>query len=188
MGFLQAQQHEIFLEQLRKFSVMRGLLVIQPLRGPLLAIGLEILADLGDQVECSADESILELHVVVEVGWQILAIPVFPVECKDVHVKEGIIPSIGNFAGLLFDHLLLIRLLILGVHGILIGCKFYLGVGVEDEVALDEVCFEVLQHDALGLVVVYLFLGLLGHQVDGFVEEGVLHYLLPRDAGVSVHC
>ena len=69
MGFLQAQQHEIFLEQLRKFSVMRCLLVKQPLRGALLAIDLEILADLGDEVECSADESILELHVVVEVGW-----------------------------------------------------------------------------------------------------------------------
>lgn len=134
---------------------------MKPLRTSLLVILIEILAKLTDQVESLPDQPVLELHVVVQVRGKDLLVFVAPVQSQDINMQKGIVSSECDTAGFLLDHQLLVALLVLGLDGFLVGGEVDLGVGVEKQIALDEVGLQVLHHRLLGFRVVDLLFGFL---------------------------
>ena len=76
-------------------------------------------------------------------------------------MQKCIISSESNVASLLLHHQLLIALLVLCLKNFFVGCKIDLSVGVEQQVAFDEIGFKILYHGIFGLGIIDFFLGFL---------------------------
>lgn len=87
-------------------------------------------------------------------------------------MHEGEISPEGQGAGFVLDHEPSLALGSL-VQRFLVRRKVDLGVGVKEQIALNQVVLEVVKHNVLGLIVADFFLTLFDFKVNWLCKEGM---------------
>lgn len=88
-------------------------------------------------------------------------------------MHEGKVSPEGERAGLILDHETSLAFGSL-IQRLLVGGEVNLGVGIKQQIALDQIVLEIFEHNLLGLFIADFFLTLFDFKIDWLRKEWML--------------